>query len=108
MVRGDRDPYPDRFRLGILELRSRGSTWKPRRSSGQAEIQIPASITEIHPRARDPKTDRGIKSGGAFDREKLLGNSGFTVLVLSTPDGPFEMAVPNVDVELVVSVLSPR
>jgi hypothetical protein len=98
-------PAPTRFRQGMLELASGRANWRPFMNRKDPPVPIAVPVAGLLERARDPKTDRMIKSGGAFAPGGQFQASAFVVLACTSAHGSFELAVPRMDLPLVRFVL---
>ena len=66
-------------------------------------IRIGEDVLSAHVRARDPKTDKKIRSTGNYRPGRPLGHAGSSVVVGQTAGGWLEFGVPNPDVPLVLA-----
>jgi hypothetical protein len=88
----------------MLDLVAGEAVWRPAWfTRGSEPLPLRDPVLSVKPRPRDVRADWNIKSGGIHRSDGPLPFTGFTVVVCRTGDGWFELAVPTVDVRLVVT-----
>ena len=103
-LRGSTEPFPKRFKHGMIDLVPGRAVWRPYWwSLKRGTVSIDSHVLAAKSRARNPRTDWNIKSGGMHKSDGLLPSTGFTVIVFTTESGWFELAVPTPDVRLVTT-----